>query len=138
MSTAVQQPIVELSKHDINYLMIATKMTVLSTVMATSTVTLISVALASTILGNDFLGGFLWYFGAMLGLMIDSTINVFCIYLSFPYSTSRTLYKYICKPALHRCCYSIAKKNYLKKFRKQKCHKADRHHLTNNDRNNKK
>eukprot|EP00484_Ammonia_sp_Unknown_P027821 CAMPEP_0197045142 /NCGR_PEP_ID=MMETSP1384-20130603/21072_1 /TAXON_ID=29189 /ORGANISM="Ammonia sp." /LENGTH=276 /DNA_ID=CAMNT_0042476711 /DNA_START=95 /DNA_END=921 /DNA_ORIENTATION=+ len=84
LSQAVQMPLVinlELSKSEVNFLQIATKMTVLSTIMTTSSVAVLVDASVSAFYGEKWLGGFLWYFGAMLGLMIDSTVNVFCVYL---------------------------------------------------------
>jgi len=113
LSQAVQMPLVinlELSKSEVNFLQIATKMTVLSTIMTTSSVAVLVDASVSAFYGEKWLGGFLWYFGAMLGLMIDSTVNVFCVYLSLPYPSSRKMYNICCKPTFHACCYKLAKK----------------------------
>ena len=121
MSPTIQQKSVltkamTLSKREENYLQIATKMTVLSSCMALSTVSLIILALTSSLCGDTFLGGFLWYFGAMLGLMIDSTINALCIYLTLPYKTSKTLYGFCCRRTCHTCCFRVAKSRTNRRY----------------------
>ena len=123
MSPAIQQqalmPQIALSKREHNFLQIATKMTVLSSCMAMSSVSLIALALTSSLCGDSFLGGFLWYFGAMLGLMIDSTINALCIYLTLPYKSSKRLYACCCRRTCHSCCFRVAKSRLqLQKQRK--------------------
>lgn len=115
MSTAVQQPLVvnlKLSEMEINFLGIATKLTVLSSVMTVSSVTLLGVALASTFLSQTLIGGILWSFGTMFGLMVDSTVNALCIYLSLPYAQSRWLYGICCSRTLHKCCLKAATKRF--------------------------
>eukprot|EP01083_Nonionella_stella_P160507 524850_1 len=106
----------KLSEHDVQFLNIATKMTVLSTIMVTTSVVVICIALASILLRMTDVGGVLWYFTAMMGLMVDSTTNVLCIYLSFPYASSRQMYKILCQPSFHRCCYFISEKKFKKKI----------------------
>eukprot|EP01084_Bolivina_argentea_P117269 208283_1 len=113
MSNVVQTAIIvnlKLNNKEINFLSAATKMTVLSSVMAISSVALIILALISTFFPETDLGAFLWHFGAMFGLMVDSVVNTFCIYMSLPYSSSRLFYKNCCKSTFHTCCLTAAKK----------------------------
>ena len=112
MSKFVQQPLMinlKLSQQEINFLKIATKMTVLSTTMAISTFSLITLALISTYYSNQMLGGLVWNFGVRLGIIIDSVTSVISIYLSLPYDSSRLCYRICCQATCHKWCYKCAK-----------------------------
>ena len=111
------EAVMKLTKHDEQLLLIANKMTVLSTAMALSTEFVICVAVLSSEMGDGFLNGFLWYFGVMFFLIIDSMINTFCIFISLPYPISRKMYKCCCKCCDRCCMYCAIRKLQKKKFK---------------------
>lgn len=110
------QAVMKLTEHDEQLLLIANKMTVLSTTMALSTEFVICVAVLSSEMGDGFLNGFLWYFGVMFCLIIDSMINTFCIFISLPYPISRKMYKCCCRCCDRCCMYCAIRKLQKKKF----------------------
>ena len=91
------------------FLNTATKITVLAILMMISSVALMIIGLISTFSAETSFGEVLWKFGRMFGIMMDSLINIFCIYMTLPFKPSKKLYGICCKPTCHRCCLHLMK-----------------------------
>eukprot|EP01084_Bolivina_argentea_P112137 200017_1 len=102
----------KITHYDRKFIQVATRMTILATIMALSTMLFFAYALISQFIINTNVGQFMWFTVPIIAT-IDGLINSFCIFLSLPYKICVISYRYVCQPC-HKCCFYYKEKNLLK------------------------